>query len=98
MKVIFHTSLFSAVRPPELIPNPSKEERRAGRTGKQDARVTARCPAGPREALPRKRNQADGSLISQNKTPVYFQETFICRISGMQEELSHCSWMSPDVS
>jgi len=84
MKVSFHTSLLSAVRPPELIPNPSKEERRAGRAGKQDAGVTARCPAGSCEASPlHKSNQADGSLISQNKTLAYFQETFICWISGM---------------
>lgn len=82
MKVSFHTSLLSTVRPPELIPNPSKEERRAGRADKQDAlvllgalRVLVRlCPL-------HMSNQED--FISQNKTPAYFQETFICRISGM---------------
>lgn len=30
-------------------------------------------------------NQADGSLISQNKTPAYVQETFICWISGIKK-------------
>lgn len=84
MKVSFHTSLLSAARPPELIPNPSKEERRAGGAGRRDAGVTAWCPAGPWEASPpHKSDQADASLVSQTQTLAYFQETFLCWISGM---------------
>lgn len=84
MKVSFHTSLLSAARPPELIPNPSKEERRAGgRAGEMPA-----LPPGARRVLgkrrpPHKSDQADAPLVSQTQTLAYFQETFLCWISGM---------------
>lgn len=73
MKVNFHTSLLSAVTPPELIPNSSK---RRGELGGQASRMlllllgalwvlVRLCPLHTS-------NQKDALLISQNKTTSLF--------------------------
>lgn len=84
MKVNFHTSLLSAVTPPELIPNSSK---RRGDLGGQASSMLLFLLAAlwvlVRLCPLHTSNQEDALLISQNNTPAYFQETFICWISGM---------------